>query len=145
MIAAEPTPPRDPGKAALDDPSSGQGTESWRKELIPLDLGAFGYQQPAFGRGERLDRLHGPAHIVLEPVDEAAPVMTIAPEQLEPGKRLFQRREQGSGSLLVGPIGGEHFDGQQMALGVNQGVSFAPPDFFSPYRSPFQGHEPHWF
>jgi hypothetical protein len=83
--------------------------------------------------------------LLLLPVDEAAPVMTIAPDQLAPGKRLFQRREQGSSSLLVGPIGDEHFDGQQMALGVNQGVPFAPPDFFSPYRSPFQGHEPRWF
>jgi len=50
MIAAEPTPPRDPGKAALDDPSSGQRAESWWKELIPLDLGADrGTSSPRLG------------------------------------------------------------------------------------------------
>jgi len=50
MIAAEPTPARDPGKAALDDPSSGQRAESWWKELIPLDLGADrGTSSPRLG------------------------------------------------------------------------------------------------
>ena len=145
MIARQPTPPGDPGKAALDDPSSGQRTEARWKELVPVDLGAFGHQQSALGHGERLHRLHGPAQLLAQPSDERAPVMTIAPDQLEPGKRVFQRHEQGFRALLIGSIGCQHFDGQQMALGVNEGMSFAPPDFFSPYRSPFQGHEPHWF
>src|SRR2546426_12154941 len=78
----------------------GSGRASWRKELVPLDLGAFGHQQPAFGHSERLHRLHGPAQMVLEPFDEGATVMTISPEQLDLGKHIFQRREQGLGSLL---------------------------------------------
>jgi len=93
VIAAEPTPPRDPGKAALDDPSSGQRAETWWKELVPLDLLSLRHQQAAFGHRERLHCLHGPAHMLFEPSDEGAPVMTIAPEQLDLGKHLFQRRE----------------------------------------------------
>lgn len=56
--------------------------------------------------------------------------MTITPEQRELGKGVFERRQQGFSSLLIGARGGEHFDGQQMALRVNEGVSFAPPKFF---------------
>jgi hypothetical protein len=73
-----------------------------------------------------------PAQMLFEPTDEGAPVMTIAPDQFEPGKCLFQRREQGFRSLLVGPIGGEYFDGQQMALRINQDKSY---NRFSPVSS----------
>ncbi len=49
MIAAEATPSRDPGKAALDHPSSGQQAKAFGKELVPVRLGSDGYQQSAFG------------------------------------------------------------------------------------------------
>ena len=47
--------------------------------------------------------------------------------------------------LLIGAMGTCHFDFQQIALSVNQDVSLASPDFFSPRRSPSRDHEPHWF
>lgn len=145
MIATEPTPAGDPGKTALHYPSSRQGTEAGRKELLPVDLLSFGNEQPPLGHGERAHRLHGPAQMLFEPRDEGSCVMTISPDQLELGKLVFQRREQGFGSGLIGPIGTQDFHAQQVALGVNQQVPFAPPDFFSPRRSPFRDREPHWF
>ena len=145
MIATEPTPPGDPGETALHYPPSRQGTEAGGEELLPVDLLSFGNEQPPLGHGESAHRLHGPAHLLFEPGDEGSGVVAIAPQQLELGKLILQRQKQGFGSRLIGAIGPQHFDGQQVALRVNQRVPFAPPDFFSPRRSPSQDREPHWF
>ena len=145
MVATEPTPAGDPGETAFHYPPSGQGTKAGGKELLPVDLLSLGNQQSPLGYRERAHRLHGPTQMLFEPGDEGAAVMTISPDQLELGQLVFQRQEQGFGSRLIGAIGSQDFDGQQVALGVNQQVPLAPPAFFSPRRSPFQGHEPHWF
>ena len=89
MIVGEATPPRDPGQAAFDDPSSGKGTKAWRKELVPLDLGAFGHEQTTFGHLETAHNGHGPAQVLLEPSDQSAAVVAVAPEQLDAGKELL--------------------------------------------------------
>jgi hypothetical protein len=145
MIAAEATPPRDPGEAALHHPSSGKHTKSGWEELVPIDLLSFGHEHSALGYGEGAHWLHDPAQMDFHPGDQTASVVAISPEQLHPGKFLFEWQEQGSASLLIGALGSCHFDGQQIALAIDKRVSFAPPDFFSPYRSPFRGREPHWF
>ena len=110
MIATEPTPARDPGKASLDDPPSGKRAEPRWKELIPVDLLSIGHQHPAFGHGEGAHRLHGPTQIDLQPRDHLASVMAIAPQRLHPGKLLFEWQEHLFGSLLVVPIGCMRFD-----------------------------------
>ena len=145
MVATEPTPSGNPGKTAFHYPSSGKRTEAGGEELLPVDLLSLGHQQTALGHGEGAYWLHGPAHLLFEPGDEGPSVMTISPNQLELGKLVFQRREQGFRSCLIGAIGPQHFHAQQVTLGVNQQVPFAPPDFFSPRRSPSQDHAPHWF
>lgn len=94
--------------------------------------------------GEGAHRLHGPAHMLVEPLDEGPCVMTIAPHQLDGGKALFQRLTYHPRSRLIRAIGSQHFDGQQVALRINEQVPFASPDFFSPRRSPFQDRAPHW-
>jgi hypothetical protein len=71
--------------------------------------------------------------------------MTITPEQLDLGKELLDWLQHDLGSLLIGAVGTGDLDGEQMALRVNEQVPFPAPDFFSPRRSPFRDHEPHWF
>ena len=145
MIAAEPTPARDPGKASLDHPSSGQGAEPLGKKLVPIDLLSLGHEQTALGHGEGLDRLHDPAQMDFHPNDEVAAIMAIPPDQLHPGKALFERLYQQAASFLVGAMGSRHFDLHQMAQAIDERVPFASPNFFSPCHSLFQDHEPHSF
>ncbi len=145
MIAAEPTPAHDPGDASLHHPSSGKRAKTRWEECVPVDRLSFGHQHPAFGYRESLDRLHGPAQVDFQPGDHMAGVMTITPQQLHPGKILFERQEQESGSFLIGALGSGDFDIQEAAPAIDQEVAFAPPDFFPPHHSPFQDHEPRWF
>jgi len=145
MVATEPTPSGDPGETALHYPPSGKRTKAGGEELVPVDLLSLRYQQSPLGYRESAHRLHGPAQMLFEPGDEGPAVMTISPDQLELGQLVLQRQEQGFGSRLIGAIGPQDFHAQQVALGVNQQVPFAPPDFFSPRRSPSQDHAPHWF
>ena len=76
------------------------------------------------------NNLDGPPQMLAQPADERAAVMTIAPEELQTRKDSAQRREQAFGSFQIGPIGSQHFDGQYMALSINEEVPFATPDFF---------------
>jgi len=145
MIARQPTPAGDPGKAPLDHPSSGERTEARRKELLPIHFLSLGDEQPALRNRQGAHRLHRPADLLFEPGDERASIMTISPHQLHAGQLVFHRHEQAFASLLIGPTGGEHFHRQQMALGINQQVSLASPDFFSPRRSLFPALARHWF
>lgn len=130
MVATEPTPARDPSKGALHHPSSGQGTEPFREELVPRDRFAFGNQQAPFGHGERFDGLHHPTQVHLHPQAELPSIVAISPHQLHSGEAFLQRQEQGPASFLIGALRSRHLDGQQMALRINQDVALAPPDFF---------------
>src|SRR5438045_1006383 len=50
VIASQPQPSGDPGKAAFDHPSSGERTKPWRKQFVPLHLGADrGTSRPRWG------------------------------------------------------------------------------------------------
>ncbi len=145
MIAAETTPADDPGEGALDHPSSGLGTKACWEELLPIGFLPFGDEQSPFGHRERLDRLDDPPQGDPGPDAEGATIVAVSPHQLQAGKQFLQRREQGSTSFLIGSLGSSHLDRQEMALRINERVALATPDFFSPYRSPFGGREPHWF
>ena len=145
MIATEAAPAHQQGKAAFDHPSSGQGAKAFGKEVVPIDLLSLRQKPAALGYSERAHRLHSPAQMDLQPLDEAARVMTIAPDQLQSGKRCGERLKHLLGAILIGAMGSRDFTLQQIALCVNAGVPFATPDFFSPYRSPFQGRERPWF
>ena len=93
MIAAEPTPARDPGEAPLHDPSSGLGTKPCGKQFLPLDLFALWHQQAALGHREGFDRLHLPAQMDFEPGHHRSSIVAISPDQLHPGKHLFEWQE----------------------------------------------------
>jgi hypothetical protein len=145
VIAAEATPADNPGEGSLNDPSSGLGTKAFREELLPVNLFALGDEQSPFRDGERLDGLDSPSQRELCPDAEGAAIVAVSPHQPEAGKHLLQWLKQATASCLIGDLGSSHFDRQQVALRINERVAFAAPDFFSPYRSPFRGREPHWF
>ncbi len=145
VIAAEPTPAHYPGETALNDPTLGLRSKAFRKQGIPVHFLPFGHKQPAFGKGERMDRLYDPAQLLFYPSQKCPAIMTVTPKKLHPGKHLLHWRKQGSASLLIGTLSSQNFDGQQVALRIHQRVAFATPDFFSPYHSPFPGHVLHSF
>ena len=145
MVATESTPAHDPGKTAFDDPSSGKRAKSFGEECIPVDLLSLGHQNSPLGSREGAHRLHGPAQMLFEPRDKGASIPTIAPDQLHSGIALSQGLKHRFGAFLVRTLGSKHVDFQQVALAINQHRAFAPPDFFFPYRSPFQDLEPHSF
>lgn len=145
VIAAETTPADDPGEGSFDHPSSGLRTKAGGEEFFPINLLAFGDEQPPLRNRERLDGLDGPSQRDLGPHPESAAIVAISPHQLETGKEFLQRLEQGTASFLIGALGSRHLDRQQIALRINERVAFPAPDFFSPYRSPFPDPEPHWF
>src|SRR5258706_3835839 len=115
------------------------------QELFPINILAFGDEQPQLRNRERLDGLDGPSQRDLGPHPESAAIVAISPHQLETGKEFLQRLEQGTASFLIGALGSRHLNRQQIALRINERVAFPAPDFFSPYRSPFPDPEPHSF
>lgn len=144
MVASQPTPPGDPGKAAFHHPSSERWAKAGRKQLVPVDLLSFGHHDAPLGNGESANGLHGPAKMLFEPADEAAARVAITPNQLDSGKGLFQWLNHYTRSLLIGVLGTEHFDGQEMADTVSTSTCRLHPQIFSPRRSLFQGRQPHW-
>ena len=89
MVASQATPADDPGKAAFDHPSSGQRLKPWRKEGIPLDLGTLGNEQTTLGNLQTPHNRDGPAQVQLEPGDQVAGIVAIAPQELDGGKDLL--------------------------------------------------------
>src|SRR6266513_188785 len=81
VVATEATPTNHPAKTAFNDPPPGQGTEAGRKELFPLNLLSLRNEQAAFGHRERLDGLHPPPQVGLEPQQKVPSIMAITPEQ----------------------------------------------------------------
>ena len=145
MIATEPTEAGNPGNGSFDDPSSGERAKRRWRWFAPFLLLALVEDAVLFGHREGLDRFHSPSHLDEHPENEVPPVATISPDQPHPGKLACEWQEKRSASFLIGAMGSRHFDGQEMALRINEHVAFATPDFFSPRRSLFQGHAPHWF
>jgi hypothetical protein len=145
VVAGQSPPSGDPGKTAFDHPSFGKGVKPRPQRPVPMRCGAFGDDLLSLGSAGTPDDLDGPAQVPQQPEDQLASIVGIPPEQLDLGKLPLQWLQQALGSLLIGVLGTADLDGQQMALGINQQVPFASPDFFSPYRSPFRAHEQHWF
>lgn len=145
MIAAEPAPAHQPGERALNNPTLGLRSKAAGKQRLPVHFFPFGYQQAPFGDRERMDRLDRPAQLLFHPRQKRPTIMTITPDKLHTGKLLFEGREQGPASLLIGALSAQDFDSQQIALRIHQGVTFAAPRFFSPYRSPSPVHAPRSF
>jgi hypothetical protein len=141
VIAAEATPPDDPGKRSLDHPSSGLGTKARWKELVPVHLFPLIDKQSPLGNSECLDGLDHPPQCSLGPQTEGTSIVTISPDQLETGKLFLQWRQQGSPTFLVRFLGSRHLDGQEMALRINECMAFPAPRFFFPYRSPSRDRE----
>src|SRR6266516_6649304 len=50
---------------------------------------------------------------------------------LDARKDVLERLKQALGALLVGPVGSQHFNGEQVALGVNEHMPLSAKDFFS--------------
>src|SRR5258708_30125233 len=107
-------------------------TKAGGEELFPINLLALGDEQSPFRDGERLDGLDGPSQRDLGPHLESASIVAISPHQLETGKQLLQRLQQGTASLLIGALGSRYLDRQQVALRINERVAFPAPDFFPP-------------
>src|ERR1700694_106434 len=121
VIAAETTPTDNPGEGSLDHPSSGLRTKAGGEEFFPINLLAFGDEQPPLRNSERLDGLdgrEGPSQRDLGPCTEGAAIVAISPYQLETGKEFLQRLEQGTASLLIGALGSSHLDRQQVACRI---------------------------
>src|SRR5258706_3677701 len=106
-------------------------TKAGGEEFFPINLLAFGDEQPSIRNRERLDGLDGPSQRDLGQHPESAARVAISPHQLETGKEFLQRLEQGTASLLIGALGSRHLDRQQIALRINERVAFATPRFFS--------------
>jgi len=145
MIATEPTEAGNPGNGSFDDPSSGERTKRRWSWFVPFLLLALGKTAVRFGHREGLDCFHSPSHLDEHPENEVPPVVTISPDEPHSGKLSFEWQEKRSATFLIGTMRSRHFDAQEIALGIHQQVAFAPPDFFFPRRSLFQGHEPHSF
>ena len=122
MIATEPTEAGDPGKGSFDDPSSGERAKRRWRWFVPFILLALGESAVLFRHREGLDRFHSPSHLDEHPENEVPPVVTISPDEPHPGKLSFECLQKCSATFLIGAMGSRHFDLQQIALGVNQGV-----------------------
>jgi len=142
MIARQSPPPGDPGNTALYNPSSRQRLKASRLGLLLVRR--RGLACP-LGSHQAPHYLHVPSKGLFEPVNEAASIMAISPEKLHAGQHRLQWLKHLLSSLQIGGLGPCHLDFQKMALRIYQHVSLAPPDFFSPYQSPFEGLERHWF
>jgi hypothetical protein len=132
MIAAEATPPDDPGEGAFDHPSSGQRLKPWRKQAIPLDLGADrGTSRPRWGTLRRR------TICTLQPRCTLSQVISWPAYWLSPHNSFMVgkiARTRSSMLLARGSIGmmrAGDLDGQQMALRVHQQLPFPAPNFFS--------------
>src|SRR5258708_24215993 len=101
VIAAEPTPAHHPGETALNDPTLGLRSKAFRKQGIPVHFLPFGHEQAAFGEGERMDRLHGPAQLLFHPGQKCPTIMTIAPDELQTGKHPLQWLHQAPPPLAI--------------------------------------------
>src|SRR4030095_826732 len=135
MIATEATPPRDPGKGSFDDPSPGQRQKA--RPGGPL-VGMRFQQRRIPSRPQPAHDLNVPPQMLLDPCNQRPAVMTVPPEQLEPGKALFEGREQPLGSRKVGSAGRRDLDLQEMAFGIHQSMPFASPDFFPHIKAFFR-------
>jgi hypothetical protein len=145
MIASKPTPTDNPGQAAFDDPSPGKDGQGWCGTwllFVPRRLldGCL-----AFGSDQSPHDLDLPTQMLLHPCDECAPIMALSPQQSDPAKEIFRWLKHAPGSPLIRGIGSRDFDCQEVALRIDEQMAFASPDFFSPYRSPSQDLERHWF
>lgn len=92
-----------------------------------------------------MDGLNRPAQRFFHPSQKGSTVMTIAPNELQTGKRILEWLEQGSAALVIRGLGSCHLHSQQIALRIDQCMTLAAPRFFSRRRSPFQDPEPHSF
>jgi hypothetical protein len=77
-----------------------------------------------------MDRLDGPTQLFFDPDQKRSTIMTVTPDKLQTGKQLFEGREQGTTSLVIGFLGSRHLHSQQVALRVGQCVTNASPHFF---------------
>lgn len=145
MIASEPPPSGDPGDTPFDHPSSGKRAKTGGTKLICLHRDGVGVDLLPLGSDWTPNNLDGPAQMDQKPEDQIAAIMAISPHHLDAGKQLLDWLQQAFGPTRIGVLGTSHFDGEQMALGINEQVSFPSPDFFSPHRSLFRGHERHSF
>ncbi len=145
MVASEPSPSGDPGDTAFDHPSSGKRTKPGGGRLICLARGRLRNARLFFGSARTPNDVDGPPQMHQQPEDHIAAVMAISPQRLDPGEALLGGLQQAFRPRRIGALGTGDLDGEQMALGVNEQVPFASPDFFSPHRSLFLGHEPHSF
>src|SRR5260221_3463476 len=144
MIASEATPTGDPGQAAFDDPSPGQDLKASIRALLRLLGCRLAGWRDVLGRDQTPHHLHAPSQMLLDPCDESASIMAIPPQQLEAAKEILDWLKQALGSLLIRATGSSSLDLQQIPLCIHEHVSFASPDFFSPYLSPSQDHARHW-
>ena len=85
MVAGKATPAGDPGETALHHPSSGLDDKA------PLGrLGCWRLRAGVRGRAQTPHGLNVPSEMLLDPFTQLSPVMTIAPNEREPGKATQQ-------------------------------------------------------
>jgi hypothetical protein len=91
MVAGKATPPRDPAEGSFHHPSPGLEHKACRGRLgLWLRLHGMGIVSCP----QTLHGLHVPSELLFDPLKKLSPVMTIAPNQREPGKATLQWLKQ---------------------------------------------------
>src|SRR5947209_20154944 len=99
MVASEATPSGDPGQAAFHHPPVRQDGKA---SLGPLGRW-LGVDQVLIASGAQTPHaLNVPPQMLFDPIKELSPVMTIAPDELHPGKAITQELTQLLASGQVG-------------------------------------------
>jgi hypothetical protein len=124
VFFAQDARPSQPGKRALNDPAARQDHKRVLIRLLADDL-----QGHAVGRGNRA----------------AQPgIATIDPEFDDRGTPLHEQVQHIPGAIAIAEVGGMDDHREQITLGINRDVAFAPGHLFFPHQS--RGRRPiRWF
>src|SRR5579859_3017178 len=91
VVAGQTTPPDNPAKGTFHHPPPGEDGET-ALGILGLWLGFNGVG--IVRSAQTPHGLHNPPQMLLDPFQKLPPVMTVTPEELHPGKALFQWLDQ---------------------------------------------------
>ena len=103
-----------------------------RSDLLPIDHGIFRSPDASQATPGVFDDLDVPAQLRLDPLAEAfLLVAAIGPDQLEPWKDLFERREPEPAAAVILDVGFMNQHVQDQSHGIDQQVALAPLDLLA--------------
>jgi hypothetical protein len=123
VVLGKPTPRRKPGESAFDNPTVRKHMKTARSDLLPIDHGIFRSPDASQATPGVFDDLDVPAQLRLDPLAEAfLLVAAIGPDQLEPWKGLFERREPEPAAAVILDVGFMNQHVQDQSHGIDQQV-----------------------